>query len=51
MKQANEHMDSLGIPEDAIVRGLANVQLACQANPDLQALMAEMYPSPQQLTS
>jgi hypothetical protein len=44
MVAANEHMDAEGIPEDSLVRGVASVQLACNANPMLSIAMKRCWP-------
>lgn len=49
MKAANEHMDTLGVPDDSLYRGLASVQVACTIDPMLRILMREMYPGAQML--
>lgn len=46
---ANEHMDSQGIPEDALCRKMAEVQLAMNINPTLKGLMLRMYPTAETL--
>jgi hypothetical protein len=49
MEVANEHMDASGVPEDSLIRGLADIQLACNAQPMLRQYMREGYPTPEQL--
>jgi hypothetical protein len=49
MKQANEHMDAQGVPEDSVLRGMADIHLACNENPILGILMGRCYPSTETL--
>jgi hypothetical protein len=49
MIQANAHMDELGIPADSVLRGMADIQLACNAHPILSALMRHCWPSEETL--
>lgn len=43
MKAANLHMDAEGVPEDSLVRGIAEVQLACNGNPLLKKVMRQCW--------
>ena len=45
MEIANDDMDARGIPQDSVIRGLADMQLACNANPVLAKIMKILYPS------
>lgn len=51
MEHVYAEMDEQEVPQDSILRGLANIQIACEHSPVLKALMTEMYPSQQTLTS
>lgn len=50
MEQANAEMDEQGVPEDSLIRGMADISIACEHHPVLKALMREMYPTTSTLT-
>lgn len=41
--QAMAHLDALGVPEDSLVRGLAEVTIACNIEPYLGKVMMSNY--------
>ena len=51
MEQANAEMDEQGVPEDSILRGFADIQIACAHHPVLMYLMREMWTTTDMLTS
>jgi hypothetical protein len=50
MEVINEEMDNQGVPEDSLLRGLADVHDACSHHPVLLYLMSEMWPTTDTLT-
>lgn len=42
---ASDHFDQLGCPQDALVRKIASVQIACNNNPVLSISMSQCWPS------
>lgn len=44
MKQANDHMDALGVPKDAIERKVVDITMACRENPALASEMKRCWP-------
>jgi hypothetical protein len=49
MGMANAHMDAQGIPENSVMRGLADIQIACQAHPILSMIMKRCWPTTETL--
>lgn len=47
---AMKHLDECEVPSDSLLRGLAEVHLACNIDPLLRHLMREMYPDQATLT-
>jgi hypothetical protein len=46
-----EHLDSIGVPEDAeVTRGLVRIHILCNMQPVMRFLMFEMYPGNHALT-
>jgi hypothetical protein len=45
LEAANEHMDALGVPDDSVIRGVVDIQLACNANPILKKLITQCWPT------
>jgi hypothetical protein len=45
MDQINLEMDDQDVPKDSVLRGLADIQIACQHHAGLRELMSGMYPT------
>lgn len=45
MDQINLEMDDQDVPKDSVLRGLADIQIACQHHAGLRALMSGIYPT------
>jgi hypothetical protein len=46
-----EHFESIGVPEDSIVFKMAELQIACNLNPELMSEVVRLYPDPIALRS
>lgn len=51
MEQVNAELDEQGVPEDSLVRGFADIEIACQNHPTLMMLMKMLYPTSSTLVS
>lgn len=49
MKSAMEHLDSLGVPSESIIRGIVDIGLAANANPMLGYFIERCWPSKETL--